>query len=111
MADRFRPLLLLAVCVCLTVSLGACRSRAENHSQSALESSQADTSVSPDTEADRTPENGENSEFEPVTRDTLVRDVMNHPAFAVSGGPNDPRGHDPGEYGGCPGLVQGHQPG
>ena len=85
MADRFRPLLLLAVCVCLTVSLGACRSRAENHSQSALESSQADTSVSPDTEADRSPENGENSEFEPVTRDTLVRDVMNHPAFGDDG--------------------------
>ena len=81
MKTKISPLLPLLVCVCLVFTLTACGSDGESGGQVLPENA----SSVPETEAGEAPERGAQQEWIPVTRDTLVRDVMEAPVFGSYG--------------------------
>ena len=85
MVKMSRVFVLILVCTSLGPFLSACRFETTGSSQPGPESGQSLLSASPVPETEETPEDTDRLRFDPVTRDTLARDVMNDPVFGAYG--------------------------
>lgn len=83
MVKMSRVFVMILICTSLGPFLSACRFETTGSSQPGPESGQSLLSASPVPETEETPEDTDRLRFDPVTRDTLARDVMNDPVFGA----------------------------